>query len=261
MIATVPALFFLSFLSCAYYMFSGKLKFSRASNYLFLSSVIIQFLLFITGKVEIPPRNIEVTLFMTAAILSVFIYFFIRPNIKNLYSFFISPVAFIITLPLLLVSEQTNDFTLGNRILISHIILNLLAHTILFVSLILSSMFLYQHRNFKKKRINKISRLPSLSLIEKVNFSMIIASFPFMTAGFALGFILSKNQIGEYWFGTVSSISMITWLVYFLLIQLKLIYNLSGLKISYASIFGFFVIILGYLFMYFLELPSHSFLY
>jgi ABC-type transport system involved in cytochrome c biogenesis permease subunit len=82
-----------------------------------------------------------------------------------------------------------------------------------------------------------------------------------MTAGFALGFILSKNQIGEYWFGTVSSISMITWLVYFLLIQLKLIYNLSGLKISYASIFGFFVIILGYLFMYFLELPSHSFLY
>jgi|TARA_B110000196_G_scaffold188044_1_gene161102 ABC-type transport system involved in cytochrome c biogenesis permease subunit len=119
---------------------------------------------------------------------------------------------------------------------------------------------MYQHKNFKNKKVKKISRLPSLSLIEKINFNLIITSFPIMTIGLTLGFLLSKNQIGSYWFGTVSAISIFSWLIYFSLIQLKITFNLSGFKLSLISLFGFGSIIGGYIVMYFLSLPSHTFL-
>jgi ABC-type uncharacterized transport system permease subunit len=82
-----------------------------------------------------------------------------------------------------------------------------------------------------------------------------------MTIGFVLGFVLSKNQIGKYWFGTVATISVLSWSIYFILILLKPVYKISGLKIAYLSILGFITIVLGYVFMYLLDLPSHNFTY
>ena len=82
-----------------------------------------------------------------------------------------------------------------------------------------------------------------------------------MTLGFSLGFILSKEQIGTYWFGSVSAISVISWTIFFFVIQIRAFFGLSGLKISYFSIIGFISIVLGYVAMYYLELPSHTFLY
>ena len=45
---------------------------------------------------------------------------------------------------------------------------------------------------------------------------------------------------------------------FFLIIQVKAFFSLSGLKISYYSLIGFISIILGYIAMYSLELPSHT---
>ena len=114
--------------------------------------------------------------------------------------------------------------------------------------------------NIKNKIINKIDRLPSLSSMEKIIFLLICIAFPIMTIGFGLGFILSKEQIGTYWFGSVSAISIISWTIFFLIIQVKAFFSLSGLKISYYSLVGFISIILGYIAMYSLKLPSHTFI-
>jgi hypothetical protein len=40
----------------------------------------------------------------------------------------------------------------------------------------------------------------------------------------------------------------------------KAFFSLSGLKISYYSLVGFISIILGYIAMYSLKLPSHTFI-
>lgn len=53
--------------------------------------------------------------------------------------------------------------------------------------------------------------------MEKIIFLLICIAFPVMTIGFGLGFILSKEQIGTYWFGSVSAISIISWTIFFLL--------------------------------------------
>jgi ABC-type uncharacterized transport system permease subunit len=155
--------------------------------------------------------------------------------------------------------NEDGGSTYSNRMIIIHVLLNILSHTTLLISSIFSMMFIYQHRNFKNKKVKKISRMPSLSLIEKINFNLILISFPIMTIGLSLGFLLSKNQIGSYWFGTVSAISIFSWLIYFSLIQMRIIYNLSGLKVSILSLIGFTSIIISYLFMYVLNLPSHTF--
>ena len=95
------------------------------------------------------------------------------------------------------------------------------------------------------KIINQIDKLPSLSTLEKILFLILCISFPIMTLGFSLGFILSKEQIGTYWFGSVSTISVLSWTVFFFIIQIRAFFGLSGLKISYFIIFGFFTSILS----------------
>tara|TARA_Y100001970_G_scaffold115211_2_gene143613 strand:- start:34482 stop:35264 length:783 start_codon:yes stop_codon:yes gene_type:complete len=255
----IPILYFISFILSLYYIYSGKIGSARFSHWLFTSAIGIQILLLINKTVDFEQRNIEITLFVASFILSTFALIFIRQNIKNLYCFFISPVAFILTVPLVMISNEDGGSSYNNRILIIHVLLNILSHTTLLISSIFSIMFIYQHRNFKNKKVKKISRMPSLSLIEKINFNLIITSFPLMTIGLVLGFLLSKNQIGTYWFGTVSALSIFSWLIYFSLIQLRITYNLSGLKVSLISLLGFTSIIIGYIFMYFLDLPSHTF--
>ena len=69
--------------------------------------------------------------------------------------------------------------------------------------------------------MNKIEKLPSLSSLEKILFLLLCISFPIMTLGFSLGFILSKEQIGTYWFGSVSAISVISWTIFFFVIQIR----------------------------------------
>ncbi len=259
MLIIIPILYFISFILSLYYIYSGKIGSARFSHWLFTSAIGIQILLLINKTVDFEQRNIEITLFVASFILSTFALIFIRQNIKNLYCFFISPVAFILTVPLVMISNEDGGSSYNNRILIIHVLLNILSHTTLLISSIFSIMFIYQHRNFKNKKVKKISRMPSLSLIEKINFNLIITSFPLMTIGLVLGFLLSKNQIGTYWFGTVSALSIFSWLIYFSLIQLRITYNLSGLKVSLISLLGFTSIIIGYVFMYFLDLPSHTF--
>ena len=96
---------------------------------------------------------------------------------------------------------------------------NFISHTIILISSIVAILYIYQHTNIKNKIINKIDRLPSLSSMEKIIFLLICIAFPIMTIGFGLGFILSKEQIGTYWFGSVSAISIISWTIFFLLFK------------------------------------------
>ena len=260
MLILVPVLYFSSFISSIYYIYSGKLSFSLVSNWLFLFAVLCQIVLLGSQTIDFKLRNIETSLFVASMLLSIFVYIFIRQNIKNLYCFFISPVGFILTVPLLMIGMEDGGAAHNNRILIIHVLLNILSHTTLLISSIFSILFIFQHNRFKNKKVRKASRLPSLSLIEKINFNLIICSFPLMTIGLTLGFLLSKNQIGSYWFGTVSVISIFSWLIYFCIIQMRIIYKLSGYKISILSLLGFASIIAGYVFMYLLDLPSHTFI-
>ena len=257
----VPTLYIISFILNLYYTVSGKSKFSQIGHYLFVLAICTQAALLAYKEVDYSLKSLEVNLFVITFLLSISGYLFIRPKLGNLYSLFVSPVAFVLTTPMALSVNQNNNLSFDNNVLISHVLLNLLSHTILLVSVIFSLMFLYQHANIKNKKIHRIERLPSLSLIERVNFLLISSSFPLMTIGFIFGLVLSKNQIGEYWFGTVATISTISWSIYFILILLKSIYKISGLKIAYASIFGFMTILLGYALMYLLDLPSHNFTY
>ena len=64
--------------------------------------------------------------------------------------------------------------------------------------------------------------------MEKIIFLLICIAFPVMTIGFGLGFILSKEQIGTYWFGSVSAISIISWTIFFLIIQVKAFFSLDA---------------------------------
>ena len=120
MLILVPVLYFSSFISSIYYIYSGKLSFSQVSNWLFLFAVLCQIVLLGSQTIDFKLRNIETSLFVASMLLSIFVYIFIRQNIKNLYCFFISPVGFILTVPLLMIGIEDGGSAHNNRILIIH---------------------------------------------------------------------------------------------------------------------------------------------
>ena len=134
MLILVPVLYFSSFISSIYYIYSGKLSFSQVSNWLFLFAVLCQIVLLGSQTIDFKLRNIETSLFVASMLLSIFAYIFIRQNIKNLYCFFISPVGFILTVPLLMIGIEDGGSAYNNRILIIHVLLNILSHTTLLIS-------------------------------------------------------------------------------------------------------------------------------
>ena len=255
----IPIIFLLSFITNVTYVIVGNISFSKISRILILISLLFQTFLILSDKVSIDSKNFEINLFVSSWIVGIASTILLRFFIKNLYTLFISPACFLLSIPLVFAPETNGSF-FSNKILAFHVMSNFISHTIILISSIVAILYIYQHTNIKNKIINKIDRLPSLSSMEKIIFLLICIAFPIMTIGFGLGFILSKEQIGTYWFGSVSAISIISWTIFFLIIQVKAFFSLSGLKISYYSLVGFISIILGYIAMYSLKLPSHTFI-
>ena len=259
MMLTISSLFLLSFVTNILYSINGNLNYSKISRVLLIFALLGQTYLILNGKILIESKTLESNLFVSSWIVGIFSIFVLRKYIKNLYTLFISPVCFLLSVPIIFVGNLEST-VFSNKILILHVMSNFISHTLILIASIIAFLYIYQHKNIKMKIINQIDKLPSLSTLEKILFLILCISFPIMTLGFSLGFILSKEQIGTYWFGSVSTISVISWTVFFFIIQIRAFFGLSGLKISYFSIFGLFTIILGYIAMYYLELPSHTFL-
>tara|TARA_B100000212_G_scaffold51119_2_gene33186 strand:- start:12866 stop:13642 length:777 start_codon:yes stop_codon:yes gene_type:complete len=255
----ISTLFLISFIVSVLYLISGKITISKISRFFLKIALIGQTYLILNGKILLESKTFEMNLFVCSWIVGIFSILIMRPFFKSLYTLFISPACFLLSVPLIFISDL-NVEVFSNKILIFHVMTNLISHTLILIGSIVSILYIYQHKNIKEKIINKIDKLPSLSTLEKIIFLIICISFPIMTLGFSLGFILSKEQIGTYWFGTVSAISVISWMIFFIVIQIKAFFGFSGLKISYYCIVGLISIIFGYIAMYYLELPSHTFL-
>ncbi len=255
----ISSLFLLSFITNVLYTANGKLIFSKISRILIVFALLGQTYVILEGKVSLDSKTLESNLFVSSWIVGTFSVLILRMYIKNLYTLFISPACFLLSVPIIFVGNIQSE-VFSNKILIFHVLANFISHALIMVATIISILYIFQHKNIKNKIMNKIEKLPSLSSLEKILFLLLCISFPIMTLGFSLGFILSKEQIGTYWFGSVSAISVISWTIFFFVIQIRAFFGLSGLKISYFSIIGFISIVLGYVAMYYLELPSHTFL-
>jgi ABC-type transport system involved in cytochrome c biogenesis permease subunit len=110
-------------------------------------------------------------------------------------------------------------------------------------------MYLLQERQIKgKKRGFLFSRLPNLGVLDQISHHCLLVGFPLMTAGLVAGFAYASFVWHSVWrWDPKEILSLITWLIYAILIHERLAVGLRGRRAAWLAIFGFSAVLITFL--------------
>jgi len=95
--------------------------------------------------------------------------------------------------------------------------------------------------------INIKGIIPTKEILEEINYRSIMVGFPMLSAGILTGAVWAHYAWGSYWsWDPKETWSLITWIVYAILIHNRLAIGWRGRKTAYMMILGFFSILLTF---------------
>ncbi|MEI6154742.1 MAG: c-type cytochrome biogenesis protein CcsB [Deltaproteobacteria bacterium] len=143
-----------------------------------------------------------------------------------------------------------------------HTIFSFIGNAIFFISFFISLLYLVVERGIKKKRFPSIAtRFPSLEILDLINYRCVSYGFPFLTVGIITGSIWASAAWGSYWnWDPKETWSLVTWIVYAILIHNRLTIGWRGRKTAYMMIIGFISILITFLGVNFFAGGFHSYL-
>lgn len=110
-------------------------------------------------------------------------------------------------------------------------------------------MYLVQNRMLKSKRFTGIYQLlPSLDVLDKVNYTCLSVGFPLMTLGIISGAFWANTAWGTYWsWDPKEAWALITWFLYAALLHGRLTIGWRGRKAAIFSIIAFMFLLFTFL--------------
>lgn len=123
-------------------------------------------------------------------------------------------------------------------------------------------MHILQERQLKSKRLGAIFlRLPSLDILDKLEYRTIGFGFTMLTLGIISGSVWAQSAWGRYWsWDPKETWSLITWFIYAIYLHARLVSGWRGRKAAYLVVIGFLVVLFTYLGTSFLLPGLHSYL-
>lgn len=109
--------------------------------------------------------------------------------------------------------------------------------------------YLIHEALLKKKSLKEFTLcLPALEKLDKINYRLVSLGFFLLSLAIATGSVWAKEAWGSWWsWDPKQTWSFITWLVYAVLLHLRLTSTFRGRKIAIISIMGFGLVIFTYL--------------
>ena len=177
---------------------------------------------------------------------------------------FVAPLALIMTLPSVILPDGIidHDPSLRNPWIVTHIVLVFLGEALFTVAFIAGLWYLFQEQRIKSKHIGSfLKKLPSLTTLDKMNQVCLLAGFPLMTVGLALGLLSAKIIWGDQWdWGQKETWSLITWFLYAILIHGRLASGWRGRRAAIGAVFGFGIILFSFIVIGYIAPGKHDFL-
>jgi len=259
--------YFLSTISGVIEIFRGKKAGSKIAFYL----AVIGFL-FHTGNIivryvqggHIPVTNMhEATSFFTWCILLLFFFHEFRYKLGMLSSF-IMPIVFLFMFSssifpreIKVLSPVLQSYWFG-----IHVILAFLGDAAFAMACGIGVMYLIQERFVKSKHLGGLfQKLPSLQMLDEINYHLITLGFPLLTLAMITGVIWANSAWGSYWRWDPKEVwSLITWLIYALVLHLRLTLGWRGKKAAILSIAGFIIVIFAFLGVSLILKGQHTFM-
>jgi len=137
-----------------------------------------------------------------------------------------------------------------------HVITCFLGYSAFAISFGISILYLIQ----EKKGAERFQSLPSLSILDEINYKVIITGFPLLSLGIITGAAWAKYAWGTYWsWDPKETWSLITWLIYAAILHARYTYNWKGKKSAIFSIIGFAAVLFTYFGVNYLIVGLHSY--
>jgi cytochrome c-type biogenesis protein CcsB len=192
----------------------------------------------------------EALSFFAFVIVLAFLISYARYRLDSL-SVFVFPLVFILTLAANLISspQSPRPEILKSLWFYIHIPTTFLGYAAFFVAFSAGVMYLIQENELKRKRPQAFYyRLPSLEVCDDLGYRSLSIGFPLLTIGIAAGALWANKALDQAWLWDPKIIwSLITWLIYAVLIHYRLSASLRGRRAALMSIVGFIIVLFTFI--------------
>lgn len=145
-------------------------------------------------------------------------------------------------------ASEANYLNTNNGAFIAHLIVSILAYSLLAIASIQALLYLYQERLLKNRSAPTVlAILPPLQTMERLLFRLVGCGFAFLTLTLISGALFSQQIFGQpFEFNHHSVLALSGWVVFTILLFKRIINGLRGWLAAVWTICGFLLIQLGY---------------
>ena len=192
---------------------------------------------------HIPIANLhEASSFFSWCIVLLFFILEYRYRLGLLGSF-IMPIVFVIMLSSSMLPRKIAPLNpvLQSYWLGIHTVLAFIGDAAFAMAFGIGIMYLLQEHFVKSKHLGGLfQRLPSLQILDEINYRLITIGFPFLTLAIITGALWAESAWGTYWRWDPKEVwSLITWVIYASVLHVRLIAGWRGKRAAILSIIGF----------------------
>jgi cytochrome c-type biogenesis protein CcsB len=142
-----------------------------------------------------------------------------------------------------------------------HVGLSFAGEAVLGVACAAGAVYLVQERRIKRKGASRLGKaLPSLEILDEINYRCLSLGFPLLTAGIITGSFWASNAWGSYWtWDPKETWALITWIIYAALLHQRFNAGWRGRRTAVLSVIGFAFICFTFLGVNLLLTGLHSY--
>jgi len=259
----VTFIYFAAFVFYLFRMILGKEFWGKIATWVALAGLVAQSIALIIrwktsydlGMGHAPLSNFYESLIFFAWTI-VMLYLLMEWRLKNRsIGVFVMPVAFLIMAYASIAPGINNRIeplipALQSNWLTSHVLTCFLGYAAFTVAFALGIMFLIKGKESEKdSNAGRIGRLlPSEYQMDELMYSSTALGFIFLTLGIVTGSVWAHYAWGSYWsWDPKETWSLITWLVYAVMLHARLVRGWRGRRMAIMAIVGFGCVLFTYL--------------
>ncbi len=183
---------------------------------------------------------------------------------QKIIAVFVTPLAFLAIAIISIIPSINPTITplmpaLQSNWLTIHVTTCFFGYAAFAVSFGISILFLIQDQKGGSTK-GRINWLPSLSILDEINYKSIVIGFPMLSLGIITGAAWANYAWGSYWsWDPKETWSLITWFIYAAFLHARITRDWRGRKAAILSIIGFVAVLFTYFGVNYLLSGLHSY--
>lgn len=217
-----------------------------------------------TGYGYVPLSNMyESLIFFSWTIVLIYLILEFKYQ-QKIIGVFVTPLAFLAIAIISIIPSISPKITplmpaLQSNWLTIHVTTCFFGYAAFAVSFGISILFLIQDQKGGSTK-GKVRWLPSLRILDEINYKSIVIGFPMLSLGIITGAAWANYAWGSYWsWDPKETWSLITWFIYAAFLHARITRDWRGRKAAILSIIGFVAVLFTYFGVNYLISGLHSY--